>query len=158
VSVKAGSGGRLMRAHGIRGASRAKKRFTTRRDAAAVPVPDLLERDFSATAPNENWVADFTYCSTWSGVIYVAFVVDVFSRLIVGWKAARTIATSLVLDTLNMAAWTPRGLSLDELVCHPAPAANTPPSPTPSGWTRSGRRPPSAASATTRTTTPWPSR
>ena len=107
-----------MRSAGIRGASRAKKRFTTRSDPAAVRAPDLVNRDFTATRPNQKWVADFTYASTWSGVAYVAFVVDVFSRRIVGWKAARTMATSLVLDALNMAAWTRRDLSLDGLVCH----------------------------------------
>jgi putative transposase len=60
----------------------------------------------------------YTYCSTWSGVVYVAFVVDVFSRRIVGWKAARSMAASLVVDALNMAAWTRRGIDLDGLVCH----------------------------------------
>jgi putative transposase len=107
-----------MRAEGIRGASRSKKRFTTRRDPAAVRAPDLVQRDFTATAPNEKWVADFTYCSTWSGIVYVAFIIDVFSRRIVGWKAARTMATSLVLDALNMAAWTRRGVDIDGVICH----------------------------------------
>ena len=109
---------RLMRVAGIRGASRARKRFTTRADPAAVRAPDLVKRDFTATRPDRTWVADFTYCSTWSGIVYVAFVVDVFSRRIVGWKAARTMHTCLVLDALNMAAWTRRGVSLDGLVCH----------------------------------------
>ena len=59
-----------------------------------------------------------TYCSTWSGIVYVSFVVDVFSRRIVGWKASRTMATSLVLDALNMAAWTRRGVDIDGVVCH----------------------------------------
>jgi putative transposase len=107
-----------MRAQGIRGASRARKRFTTRSDPAAVRAPDLVQRDFSATRPDATWVADFTYCSTWSGIVYVAFVVDVFSRRIVGRKAARSMHASLVLDALNMAAWTRRGTSLDGLVCH----------------------------------------
>jgi putative transposase len=62
---------RLMRAAGIRGASRAKKRFTTRQDPAGRRAPDLMDRDFTATGPNQKWVCDFTYCSTWSGVIYV---------------------------------------------------------------------------------------
>jgi transposase InsO family protein len=109
---------RLMRAAGIRGASRARKRFTTRPDPAAVRAPDLLKRDFTAAAPNQRWVTDFTYCSTWTGIVYVAFVVDVFSRRIVGWKAARTMHTKLVLDALNMAAWTRRGVNLAGLVCH----------------------------------------
>lgn len=109
---------RLMRAHGIRGASRAKKRFTTHADPAAVRAPDLVKRDFTATRPDQLWVADFTYCSTWSGVVYVAFVVDVFSRRIVGWKAARTMHANLVVDALNMAAWTRRGIDLNGLICH----------------------------------------
>ncbi len=58
-----------------------------------------------ATRPDELWVADFTYCSTWSGVVYVAFIIDVFSRRLVGWKASRTMTASLVVDALNMAAW-----------------------------------------------------
>lgn len=109
---------RLMRQLGIRGASRARKRFTTKADPAHVRAPDLVRRDFTATRPNEKWVADFTYCSTWSGIVYVAFVVDVFSRRIVGWKAARSMHASLVIDALNMAAWTRRGVNLDGLICH----------------------------------------
>ena len=109
---------RLMRAGGIRGASRAKKRFTTHPDKTAVRAQDLISRDFTAPAPNRKWVADFTYCSTWSGVIYVAFVTDVFSRRIVGWKAARSMSAALVVDALNMAAWTRRGCDLAGLICH----------------------------------------
>jgi transposase InsO family protein len=109
---------RIMRKLGIRGASRATKRFTTRADPGAVRAPDLLHRDFTATRPDATWVSDFTYCSTWSGIVYVAFVVDVFSRRIVGWKAARTMHTSLVLDALNMAAWSRRGTDLAGLLCH----------------------------------------
>jgi putative transposase len=107
-----------MRANGLRGASRAKKRFTTHPDPAAVRAPDLVKRDFTAARPNEKWVADFTYCSTWSGVVYVAFIVDVFSRRIVGWKAARSMTAALVVDALNMAAWTRRGVELAGLICH----------------------------------------
>lgn len=109
---------RLMRQLGIRGATRAVKRFTTHSDPAAVRAPDLVKRDFTATAPNTKWVADFTYCSTWSGIVYVAFVIDVFSRRIVGWKAARTMHANLVVDALNMAAWTRRGVELDGVICH----------------------------------------
>jgi len=109
---------RLMRAEGIRGASRAKKRFTTKSDPAAVRAPDLVNRNFSASRPDELWVADFTYCSTWSGIVYVAFVIDVFSRRLVGWKAARSMTTTLVLDALNMAAWTRRHTTLEGLICH----------------------------------------
>ncbi len=109
---------RLMRREGIRGASRAKKRFTTRADPTAVRAPDLVNRDFTATRPDRTWVADFTYCSTWSGIVYISFVVDVFSRRIVGWKAARSMSTTLVIDALNMAAWTRRGVDIDGVVCH----------------------------------------
>jgi putative transposase len=109
---------RLMRAEGIRGASRAKKQFTTHADPAAVRAPDLVKRDFTASRPNEKWVADFTYCSTWSGIVYVAFIVDVYSRRIVGWKAARSMHASLVVDALNMAAWTRRGVDIDGVICH----------------------------------------
>jgi putative transposase len=109
---------RLMRAHGIRGASRARKRFTTKADPAAGRAPDLVRRDFTASRPDAKWMADFTYCSTWSGIVYVAFVIDVFSRRIVGWKAARTMHASLVVDAVNMAAWCRRGASLDGLICH----------------------------------------
>jgi len=109
---------RLMRQHGIRGASRARQRFTTHADPAAVRAPDLVRRDFTATRPDHKWVCDFTYCSTWSGIVYVAFIVDVYSRRIVGWKAARTMHASLVIDALNMAAWTRRDTNLDGLICH----------------------------------------
>jgi putative transposase len=109
---------RIMRQLGIRGASRATRRFTTHADAAHVRAPDLVKRDFTATRPNQLWVCDFTYCSTWSGVIYVAFVTDVFSRRIVGWKASRSMSADLVVDALNMAAWTRRHVSLKGLVTH----------------------------------------
>ena len=109
---------RLMRAQGIRGASRAKKRFTTKPDAAHTRAPDLVNRNFTAPRPDALWVADFTYCSTWSGIVYVAFIIDVCSRRLVGWKAARTMTAALVVDALNMAAWTRRHTSLDGLVCH----------------------------------------
>jgi putative transposase len=71
-----------------------------------VPAGDLVNRDFRADAPNQLWVADFTYVRTWSGFCYVAFVIDVFSRMIVGWKADTNMRTALVTDTLEMAAWT----------------------------------------------------
>ena len=109
---------RLMKAEGISGASRAKRRFTTHADPAATRAPDLVRRNFTATAPDQLWVADFTYCSTWSGIVYMAFVVDAFSRRIVGWKAARTMHADLVVDALNMAAWTRRGTDLAGLICH----------------------------------------
>jgi transposase InsO family protein len=109
---------RLMRSEGLRGASRAKRRVTTHSDPAVVRAPDLVKRDFTATRPNEKWVADFTYCSTWSGVVYVAFITDVFSRRIVGWKASRSMSAALVVDALNMAAWVRRGAELAGVICH----------------------------------------
>ncbi len=108
---------RLMKLQGIRGASRAKRRFTTHKDVSHLRAPDLVQRKFTASRPNQLWVADFTYCSTWSGVIYVAFIIDVFSRRLVGWKASRSMTAPLVIDALNMAAWT-RHTSLDGLICH----------------------------------------
>jgi putative transposase len=109
---------RLMRQLGIRGASRAKKRFTTHQDTSHTRAPDLVKRDFTAVRPNQLWVFDFTYCSTWSGVVYVAFVTDVFSRRIVGWKASRSMSADLVVDALNMAAWTRRHATFVDLRCH----------------------------------------
>ena len=96
---------RLMRQAGLVGVVRGKARRTTIADEHADRPSDLVERDFTAPAPNRLWVADFTYVATWSGVVYVAFVIDAFSRRIVGWKADTTMRTSLVLDTLEMALW-----------------------------------------------------
>ena len=109
---------RLMRAAGIYGATRAKKRFTTKSDPRHLRAPDLVNRDFTAARPDALWVADFTYCSTWSGVVYVAFIIDVYSRRLVGWKAARSMTADLVVDALNMAAWTRRHTDLDGVICH----------------------------------------
>lgn len=109
---------RLMKRQGICGASRSKKRFTTKSDAAHLRSPDLVKRDFTAARPDELWVCDFTYCSTWSGIVYVAFVTDVYSRRIVGWKAARSMTAALVTDAINMAAWTRRHSDLTDLRCH----------------------------------------
>ncbi len=109
---------RLMALGNMRGARRDVKRFTTHADKAAIRAPDHLKRDFTATAPNMKWVCDFTYCATWSGVVYVAFVVDCFSRRIVGWKAARSMSVTLVLHALDMAAWVRRNVDLTGLVCH----------------------------------------
>lgn len=96
---------RLMREAGLEGVVRGKARRTTVADARADRPTDLVERDFTAIAPNVLWVADFTYVATWSGVVYVAFVIDAFSRRILGWKADTNMRTGLVLDTLEMALW-----------------------------------------------------
>jgi len=96
---------RLMAKDGLQGAVRGKKRRTTIPGGQAGRAPDLVERDFNASEPNRLWVSDFTYVPAWSGVVYVAFTIDAFSRRIVGWKADTTMKTSLVLDTLEMALW-----------------------------------------------------
>ncbi len=90
---------------GLRGVQRGTKRFTTTSDANAARPPDLVNRRFVATRPNELWLADITYASTWEGWLYVAFVLDVHSRAIVGWQIARHLRTDLVLDALEMAIW-----------------------------------------------------
>lgn len=94
---------RLMRLHGIVGVTRRKYHGTTRRDPAAAPAPDLVARTFTADRPDHLWVADITYIPTWTGFLYLAIVLDVFSRRIVGWAMGPTLATDLVLDALNMA-------------------------------------------------------
>ncbi|MFF5010866.1 IS3 family transposase [Streptomyces phaeochromogenes] len=96
---------RLMRELGITGAVRGKKVITTLPGGQAERAPDLLDRDFVAAAPNRCWVADFTHVKTWTGVVYIAFVVDTFSRRIVGWSAATVKETVFVLDALQMAVW-----------------------------------------------------
>ena len=108
---------RLMRTLGIAGVVRGKPRRTTIGDPAAVRAPDLVNRQFTATRPNQLWVSDFTYVASWSGMVYVALVIDVFSRLIVGWRAAASMRTELVLDALEMAVWRRREV-LEGLVCH----------------------------------------
>jgi putative transposase len=94
---------RLMRAHGIVGVTRRKSQWTTRRDPGASPAPDLVERAFRAERPDQLWVADITYVPTWTGFLYLALVLDVCSRRIVGWAMATHLQTDLVLDALNMA-------------------------------------------------------
>jgi len=97
---------RLMRRHEMQGVVRGQQRRTTIAGGQAERPRDLVDRDFTAGVPNQFWVADFTYVMSWSGVVYVAFVIDVFSRRIVGWKVDTTMKTSLVLETLEMALWT----------------------------------------------------
>jgi putative transposase len=108
---------RLMGELGLEGVRRGKPRRTTTPDAAAPRPADLVARDFSATRPNQLWVADLTYVASWSGFVYVAFVADAFSRFIVGWQASRSLRTDLALDALEMAIWR-RQAQLDGLVHH----------------------------------------
>jgi putative transposase len=94
---------RLMKENGLHGASRRRDVFTTRRDRDARPAPDLVDRDFTADGPDQLWVADITYIPTWSGFLFLAVVLDAWSRGIVGWAMATHLRTELVLDALNMA-------------------------------------------------------
>jgi len=94
---------RLMAIAGLEGVHRRRSVRTTVRDRDAAPAPDLVNRSFSASCPNQLWVADITYVPTWSGFLYVAVVVDVFSRLVVGWSMAGHLRTELILDALDMA-------------------------------------------------------
>src|SRR6266540_905301 len=103
VAVARCSVERLMRSLGLQGVVRGGKRRTTiSRDQTDYPA-DLVKRQFAAIRPNQLWVADFTYVATWAGFVYVAFVIDVFSRRIIGWRVARSMHTDLVLDALEQA-------------------------------------------------------
>jgi putative transposase len=108
---------RLMRAEGLAGVVRGKRVFTTQPDETAPRPTDLVERDFTAPAPNRLWVADLTYVRTWAGFVYVSFVFDVYSRYIVGWQAASHLRTDLALDALEMALWQRKGAG-ESLVHH----------------------------------------
>ena len=108
---------RLMRQAGIQGALRSKRVRTTRRDRSAGRHPDLVKRQFTASEPNRLWVTDLTFVATWAGVAYVCFIVDAFSRMIVGWRVAGHMRTPMVLDAIEMARWN-RGLHHEGLRCH----------------------------------------
>ena len=110
--------GRLMAELELVGAVRGKTWRTTNTSNAGERPADLVERNFTATAPNRLWVADLTYVSTWPGVVYVAFVADVFSRYIVGWKVSTTLRAELALDALEMAIWSRGQTDLKGLVHH----------------------------------------
>lgn len=95
----------LMRKAGIKGCQRARKKRTTRRDPHATPAADLLKRNFTAEAPDRVWTADITYVHTQEGFLYLAFILDVYSRKVVGWSMASHLRTELVVDALEMALW-----------------------------------------------------
>jgi putative transposase len=99
---------RLMRAAGLAGVCRRRTARTTRRDATAEVADDLVKRAFTTSAPNQLWVADITYLPTWQGFLYLAVVLDAFSRRVVGWAMADHLQTELVLDALEMALWNRR--------------------------------------------------
>jgi putative transposase len=115
---------RLMRAHGIQGAKRRGKPWrTTTADPSAQRHPDLVNRDFTAPAPNQLWLADFTYLRCWEGVVFFAFVIDAYSRMIVGWQFASNMRTDLVLDALRMALTT-RAPGADVTLIHHSDAGS----------------------------------
>ncbi len=139
--------GRLMAELELVGAVRGKTWRTTIPSSVTSRPADLVDRDFNATAPNRLWVADLTYVSTWPGVVYTAFVTDVFSRYIVGWKVSTTLRAELALDALEMAIWSRGTTDLK---------GSTWPFAIPNGWPtreRSARSGRAAIPMTTR----WPS-
>jgi putative transposase len=109
---------RLMRAMGLAGVVRGRKVRTTVPDPAAACPLDRVNRQFKADRPNRLWVADFTYVATWSGFVYVAFVIDVFARRIVGWRVSRSARADFVLDALEQALHERRPFAGSGLVCH----------------------------------------
>jgi putative transposase len=110
---------RLMRVLGLRGAVRGRAWTTTTQPAPAADRPaDLVARQFSATRPNQLWVADFTYVATWRGFVYVAFVIDVFARRIVGWRVSSSLRTDFVLDALEQAIYDRCGDDIGDLIHH----------------------------------------
>jgi len=106
-----------MKQTGVQGVSRRSKIRTTIRDDEAQRPEDLVDQDFTADAPNRLWVTDLTYVPTWDAMEYVGFIIDAFSRKIVGWRVAAHMRTSMVLDALEMARWQ-RGTRLEGLVAH----------------------------------------
>jgi putative transposase len=110
---------RLMRDMGLRGTVRGRAwKITTQADAAGARPADLVERRFTATRPNQLWVADFTYVATWRGFVYVAFVIDVFARRIVGWRVSASLRTDFVLDALEQAIYDRGRADVNDLVHH----------------------------------------
>jgi putative transposase len=99
---------RLMHQAGLTGAQRRRYRGTTRQNPDAVAAPDLVQRDFTASGPDQLWVADITYVSTGEGWLYLATVLDAWSRRVVGWAMGETLRTALVVEALNMAVWNRR--------------------------------------------------
>ena len=101
----------------MEGAIRSKRVRTTTPASAASRHPDLVKREFTATAPNRLWVTDLTFVPTWAGVAYVCFIIDTFSQMIVGWRCASHMRIQMVLDAIEMARWS-RGRHHEDLRCH----------------------------------------
>jgi transposase InsO family protein len=109
---------RLMRRLGLNGVVRGKKVVTTNPDTSQPCPDDKVNRVFKADRPNQLWVSDFAYVPTWSGTVYVAFVIDVFARRIVGWRVSTSMATQFVLDTLEQAIWQRKYTDNNALIHH----------------------------------------
>ena len=109
---------RLMREMGLVGATRGRAWVTTTQSSEADRPRDLVERNFTATRPNQLWVSDFTYVATWRGFVYVAFVIDAYARRIVGWRVSASLRTDFVLDALEQAIYDRCGEAADGLVHH----------------------------------------
>ena len=109
---------RLMKAMGIQGVVRGQKPITTNPDTSQPCPDDKVQRQFTAVTPNQLWVSDFTYVSSWQGMVYVAFVIDVFARMIVGWRVFRSMTTGFVLDALNQAICQRAPSEADSLIHH----------------------------------------
>ena len=135
---------RLMRQLGLQGARRGKKVRTTISDTKAPCPLDRVNRVFKAERPNQLWVSDFTYVSTWQGWLYVAFVIDVYARRIVGWRVSRSMHTDFVLDALEQALYDRQPERAEYLVHHSNPPS-TSRSRTPSDWPKLASNPQSAA-------------
>jgi len=109
---------RLMRMMGLKGVIRGKNVITTKQDTSRPCPDDKVNRQFVAEAPNQLWVSDFTYVQTWSGTVYVAFIIDVFARRIVGWKVSTSMTTQFVLDALEQAIWQRKPFGNKALIHH----------------------------------------
>jgi hypothetical protein len=144
---------RLMRQNAIQGAKRRGKPWrTTRADPTALRSPDRVKRDFTASRPDEKWFADFTYLRCWEGLVFFSFVIDAYSRMIVGWQFASHMRTDLVLDALRMALHQRAPEQTSRSWHNRTPAVNTRHSTTHSSWTTttsSDRSEPSAMPTTT---------
>lgn len=148
---------RLMRAAGLRGITRSKGPRTTIPGDGPDHRPDLVDRNLTATGPNQLWVADITYCRTFAGWVYAAFVVDVFSRRVVGWQLSKSLRTDLALDALEMGIWTRQhaGHDVTGLTHHSDKGVQY----VAVRYTHASPRPapsPRSAPRATATTTPWP--
>lgn len=109
---------RLMRSMGLQGVVRGRKVVTTNPDTSRPCPADKVNRQFKAQRPNQLWVSDFIYVPTWSGTVYVAFVIDVFARRIVGWRVSTSMSTQFVLDALDQAIWQRKTLMNKNLIHH----------------------------------------